>query len=92
MREEGLVAKGGKRSRRYSSYWGEISAAPENLVGRDFHAATPNALWLTVITKFRIPASKVYLSLVTDCFDVMVVSWRMSTTPSSPAQCSRPCA
>ena len=83
MKEEGLVAKGQKRKRGYSSYHGEISAAPENLVNRDFHADAPNRLWLTDITEFRIPAGKVYLSPVIDCFDGMAVSWRMSTSPNA---------
>ena len=46
---------------------------------RNFHADAPNTLWLTDITEFRIPAGKVYLSPVVDCFDGMVVSWAMST-------------
>ena len=83
MKEEGLVAKGRKRKRRYSSYQGEISEAPENLVKRDFHADAPNELWLTDITEFHIPAGKVYLSPVIDCFDGMAVSWRMSTSPNA---------
>lgn len=39
MREEGLRPAYSRRRRRgYSSYAGEVSKAPENLVGRDFHA------------------------------------------------------
>ena len=82
MRELDLVAKRGKK-RRYSSYKGEISDAPENLVKRNFHADAPNKLWLTDIAEFRIPAGKVYLSPVVDCFDGMVVSWAMSTSPNA---------
>ena len=82
MRELDLVAKRGKK-RRYSFYKGEISDAPENPVKRNFHAGTPNKLWLTDITEFRIPAGKVYLSPVVDCFDGMVVSWAMSTSPNA---------
>lgn len=83
MREEGLVAKRGKRRGGYSSYAGEVSEAPENLVKRDFHADAPNKLWLTDITEFRIPAGKVYLSPVIDRFDGMVVSWTMPTSPNA---------
>lgn len=82
MREDGLVAKRGKR-RRYSSYKGEVSDAPENLINRDFRASSPNEKWLTDITEFRIPAGKLYLSPIIDCFDGMVVSWSMSTSPSA---------
>lgn len=82
MRELDLVAKRG-RKRRCSSYKGEISDAPENLVKRNFHADAPNKLWLTDIAEFGIPAGKVYLSPVVDCFDGMVVSWAMSTSPNA---------
>lgn len=82
MREEGLVSKRGKR-RRYSSYMGELSDAPENIAARDFHADAPNELWLTDVTEFRIPAGKVYLSPMIDCFDGMVVSWTLSTSPNA---------
>jgi len=73
-----LVAAAPKR-RRYGSYVGEISPAPENIVNRDFRAAAPNEKWLTVITEFQIPAGKVYLSPVIDCFDGLVVSWSIGT-------------
>lgn len=82
MKREGLVARHAKR-RRYSSYKGEIGEAPDNLVKRNFHADAPNRLWLTDITEFRIPAGKVYLSPIVDCFDGMVVSWATSTSPNA---------
>jgi hypothetical protein len=67
------------RRRRYHSYGGEISPAPDNIINRDFHAAKPNEKWLTDITEFHIPAGKVYLSPMIDCFDGMVVSWSLGT-------------
>ena len=51
-----------KRRRKYSSYQGEITPAPDNLVARNFHAARPNQKWLTDITEFHLPAGKIYLS------------------------------
>ena len=83
MAEEGCKVAYLKRRRRYNSYKGEISDAPPNLVGRNFHADAPNKLWLTDITEFRIPAGKVYLGPVVDCFDGMVVSWAISTSPNA---------
>ncbi|MET3492932.1 transposase InsO family protein, partial [Variovorax sp. 1128] len=50
---------------------------------RDFQAAVPNAKWLTDITEFQIPAGKVYLSPIIDCFDGMVVSWTIGTSPDA---------
>lgn len=88
MRQEGLAARTPKRRRRYSSYAGEISEAPGNLLrdeeGRHhFGADRPNELWVTDVTEFRIPAGKVCLSPIVDCFDGMPVSWPSSTSPDA---------
>lgn len=82
MKQERLIAASPKR-RRYGSYLGEISPTPENLINRDFQAATPNEKWLTDITEFQIPAGKVYLSPMIDCFDGLVVSWSIGTHPDA---------
>ena len=52
MAEEGLVAHVPKR-RRYSSYEGETTPAPANLVDRDFTAERPNEKWLTDISEIK---------------------------------------
>lgn len=75
MREEGLEVVYNRRRRRWSSYAGEVSAAPPNLVARDFSAPAPDELWVTDITEFRIPAGKAYLSAVVDCFDGRPAGW-----------------
>ena len=82
MKQESLVIAKPKR-RRYGPYLGEISPAPENLINRDFHAAAPNEKWLTDITEFQIPAGKVYLSPIIDCFDGLVISWTIGTHPDA---------
>ena len=82
MKQECSVVTANRR-RRYGSYLGEISPAPENLVNRDFQAATPNEKWLTDITEFQIPAGKVSLSPMIDCFDGLVVSWTIGTRPDA---------
>ncbi len=82
MKQECLVVAANRR-RRYGSYLGEISPAPENLINRNFHATTPNEKWLTDITEFQIPAGKVYLSPMIDCFDGPVVSWTIGTRPDA---------
>ena len=61
MKQEALIVPKPKR-RRYSSYLGEISPAPENIINREFQAAAPNEKWLTDITEFHIRSGKVYLS------------------------------
>ena len=71
-----------RRARGYSSYAGEVSKAPENLVNRRFRADEPNRLWLTDITEFRLPGGeKVYLSPIVDCFDGMPVAWSIGLHP-----------
>ena len=82
MVEEQLVVSRNRR-RCYSSYCGEIGPAPDNLIARDFKAEQPNQKWLTDITEFQLPAGKVWLSPVVDCFDGKVVSWSLSTRPDA---------
>ena len=84
MAEEGCRVAYLKRKRRYDSYKGEISDAPPNLVERRFRAGGPNELWLTDITEFKLPGGeKAYLSPVIDCFDGLVVSWRIGRRPDA---------
>jgi putative transposase len=82
MKQERLVVAMPRR-RRYSSYQGEIAPAPENLLNRELRAAAPNEKWVTDITEFQLPAGKVYLSPMIDCFDGMVVSWSIATRPDA---------
>jgi len=65
---------------------GEISPAPDNLLNRDFSAGAPNEKWPTDISEFRIPAGKVYLSPMIDCFDGMAVSGSIGMRSS--AECA----
>ncbi len=82
MREDSLVVPFVKM-KRYSSYVGEVSPAVPNLVNRNFHADAPNKLWLTDITEFHIPAGKIYLSPMVDCFDGLPVAWTIGTSPNA---------
>lgn len=72
-----------RKKRKYSSYQGEKNPAARNLLRRDFHADAPNTKWLTDITEFALPGGKVYLSPIVDCFDGMLVSWTMGTSPDA---------
>ena len=88
MEEENLVARAARKKRRYGSYEGEISEAPENLLrdgrGRHrFRSSKPNELWITDVTEFRIPAGKVCLSPIVDCSGGMPLSWSISTSPDA---------
>ena len=81
MKECGLAVL--IKRRRYSSYRGENTPAADNIIERDFHADAPNTKWLTDITEFAIPAGKVYLSPIVDCFDGLAVSWSIGTSPDA---------
>ena len=67
----------------YASNLGEISPATKNIINRDFQAAAPNEKWLTDITEIQIPVGKVYLSPIIDCFEGMMVSWTIDTSPDA---------
>ena len=82
MRDERLIVKTTLK-RKYNSYKGEISPEVDNIINRDFSAKSPNKKWLTDITEFNIPAGKVYLSPIIDCFDGMLVSWSIGTSPNA---------
>jgi transposase InsO family protein/transposase-like protein len=82
MAEEELIVLRYKK-RHYNSYKGELTPAPANLLKRDFHADKPNEKWLTDITEFHIPAGKVYLSPILDCYDGLIVSWSLGTSPNA---------
>ena len=82
MKQDRLIVFTKKR-RPYASYLGELTPAPDNLINRDFQASAPNEKWLTDITEFQLPAGKVYLSPMIDCFDGLVVSWTIGTRPDA---------
>ena len=82
MKEEGLIVYC-KKQRRYNSYEGEINPSAPNLIERNFHTDRPNRKWLTDITEFHIPAGKVYLSPIVDCFDGLIPSWTIGTHPDA---------
>lgn len=82
MRENGMVVLL-RRASKYRSYQGEISPEVPNRLERKFHADEPNQKWLTDVTEFSIPAGKVYLSPIIDCFDGMPVAWSIRRTPDA---------
>jgi transposase InsO family protein/transposase-like protein len=82
MSEEGLNAKM-RRKRPWTSYRGEVTPAVPNILERDFTAALPNEKWLTDLTQFQLPAGTVYLSPIVECFDGMIVSWTIGTSPDA---------
>lgn len=82
MTDHQLIAVS-KVKRKYYSYRGELSPEAPNILARNFHADAPNIKWLTDLTEFHIPAGKVYLSPVVDCFDGLLASWSIGTSPDA---------
>lgn len=82
MKEENIKVIRSSKS-KYTSYLGEISPAVPNIIDRNFKAEKPNQKWLTDITQFAIPAGKIYLSPIIDCFDGLPVSWTIGTSPNA---------
>lgn len=82
MKEEQIPVFYARRKRQYSSYEGEVSPAPVDLVERVFRAPEPDQVWVTDVTEFAAPDAKVYFSPMIDCFDGKIVAWRMARRPT----------
>lgn len=85
MREESLLCSKFKtRSRKYSSYKGQIGKVADNIVNRQFRSSKPNQLWLTDVTEFRIKGQekKIYLSPILDIYNSEIISYTLSNHPT----------
>ena len=85
MRQEGLLCNKFKtRSRKYSSYKGQVGKVAPNLVNRNFKAKRPNQLWLTDVTEFRIKGQeqRLYLSPILDVYNSEIISCSLSHHPT----------
>ncbi|MFT8705506.1 IS3 family transposase [Bifidobacterium aquikefiricola] len=81
MKQERIPVHYAHRKWHYSSYEGESTPAPKDLVKRDFHAREPNRLWLTDVSEFAARNGKVYLSPIIDCHDGKAVSFTTGRCP-----------
>lgn len=85
MREQSLLCSKFKtRSRKYSSYKGQVGKVADNIVNRQFRASKPNQLWLTDVTEFRIKGQekKIYLSPILDIYNSEIISYTLSNHPT----------
>lgn len=85
MREQSLLCSKFKtRSRKYSSYKGQIGKVADNIVNRQFRASKLNQLWLTDVTEFRIKGQekKIYLSPILDIYNSEIISYTLSNHPT----------
>lgn len=63
-----------KKRKNYVKSTPQITA--ENILNRDFSAATPNEKWLTDVTEFKLTnGTKAYLSAIIDLYDNSIVSY-----------------
>jgi putative transposase len=77
MRGMGLSARRRRRFRRTTDSAHAFPVAP-NLLGRDFHAAAPDRVWLADLTYIWTAEGWLYLAVVLDLFSRRVVGWAMA--------------
>lgn len=82
MKEEKLIVYK-PRTKKYSSYRGEISSDTPNVIQRDFKSDKPNVKLLTDITEFALKDGKVYLSPMIDCFTGTPITWKIGFSPNT---------
>lgn len=75
MRENGICAQRGKV--KYRARAAPVARRPDigDLVQRDFHADTPNAVWFADITQIRTGQGWLFAAVVIDAFNREVISW-----------------
>jgi transposase InsO family protein len=82
MREHGIRAKSARRSVRTTDSRHGLPVA-DNLLGRVFAPAGPNAAWCADITYIPTADGWLYLAVVEDLFSRMIVGWSMDATMTS---------
>lgn len=81
MNSLGLKGKQRKND-KYHSYKGEVGKVADNLLKRNFRAATPFEKLTTDVTQFNVCNKKVYLSPVMDLFNREIVAYSISLSPN----------
>jgi putative transposase len=76
-----LQLAGGRRGKvKRTTFPGEISERPQDLVERSFVAAAPNQLWVADLTYLSTWTGFVYVAFVVDVFSRRIVGWRVSAS------------
>jgi putative transposase len=57
---------------------GEAGGRPADLVGRQFHAAAPNRLWVADLTYVKTHAGWIYVAFIIDVYSRYIVGWQAS--------------
>lgn len=83
MKEQNLLCdKFHRKTRKYYSYKGEVGRIANNELNRNFKVDTPNKVWVTDVTEFKVGSDKLYLSPILDLYNSEIVSFSMSTRPT----------
>lgn len=85
MKANGLLCtKFTRRSRKYSSFKGEVGKISKNHLNREFKVNKPNEVWVTDVTEFKVSKGdrKLYLSPIMDLFNSEIIAYNLSTSPT----------
>jgi putative transposase len=82
MRESGIRAKAPRRRARTTDSRHGLPVA-DNVLGRDFTPAGPNAAWSADITDVPTADGWLYLAVVEDLFSRLIVGWAMDAAMTS---------
>ena len=82
MRLLGFQSKA-RPKRRYNSYQGEQGKIAENLLARHFDVDTPDTVYVSDVTEFRVEQGKLYLSPIMDLFDHSILSFTIASSPTT---------
>lgn len=80
MRDLGIASK--VRTKRYTSYKGEIGKIAPNLLDRNFNAQAPRRKLVTDVSEFAVSGEKIYLSPVLDLYNREIIEYTISTHPN----------
>lgn len=81
MKKLGLQGKTVKKRRKYSSYMGAVGKVADNLLKRKFRVDTPNKVFVTDVTEFKLEWGKVYLSPVMDLHNRQIIGYDIARHP-----------
>lgn len=85
MRENGLLCtKFQRKTRKYTSFKGEVGKIADNLLDRNFKVETLNQVWLSDVTEFQVKRTdlRLYLSPIMDLHNGEILSFSLSTSPT----------
>lgn len=82
MRDLGLKGITNSKRRKYSSYKGEVGRIARNHLRRKFSSDAPYKKMVTDVTEFKTREGKLYLSPIIDLYNLEVISFEISSSPS----------